>query len=363
MRNRRNFKKRFKTLKGEQKTLLFASLTSIVGCFLPWYGISSRVINEWWSGFGSIGFIAGYTISLFAFSLILLTLLPLWDIKPQLPWKSEKLQVFFSAQAFFIALLFLAVYAQYSIYDSPNSSIRFGIYVTIASTAIASISALIIAKNADKGRISFSTPELMNVPRHHQGIESAELELQPETFENLEQETLIKEDFEQLAPKYSQKAHQETNNYQNEALKKTDEDKVTAKAEQKDIFIKPASPLKQQKPKIITHTEPTLSKRELTEQKPQKYESRDSSKVGSETTHHSSIELRQKESVIAEKQQEEVLGKVSLVTPEKGEQQEKDSTFQTNQAKVSQTEEERTPRKVSEQKSEKKEEEEHSFTF
>jgi hypothetical protein len=191
MRTRRNFMSRIKRLKGEEKVMLVGAIVTIVSCFMPWYGISSRVINEWWNGFGSIGSVAGYLIAFFALSVATLTVLPALDVKPKLPWKSEKITLFLSAQAMFLGLVFLVVYAQYSLYDSPNSSTRFGLYLTLVSSIIMFIASTVVHKNAERGHLSFSSPELVKVPRHHKTLDE-------ERFQRVQEEKLHQQEMQRL---------------------------------------------------------------------------------------------------------------------------------------------------------------------
>jgi hypothetical protein len=171
MRKRRSYMRRLNKLPTEQKILVAGALTIIIACFLPWYGISSRVISQWWSGFGNIGSVAGYSISLLALGIILLTVLPAWDVKIKLPWKNEHISIALAAEATFLTLVFMLVYAQYSLYDSPSSSIRFGLYTALIAAVATFIASMVTAKNTEKGRPSLHNADLVKMPRHHRELE------------------------------------------------------------------------------------------------------------------------------------------------------------------------------------------------
>ncbi|MDP2691814.1 MAG: hypothetical protein Q8O95_05430 [bacterium] len=149
-----------------------ASLVVMVSTFLPWYGINSRVINEWWNAFGSIGSVAGYVV--FVSSAIVFTLIVTPVIKPEfnigkrLPWNEGKTLFFLSAQSCFVTVLFMPVYAQYSLINATNSGTRFGLYMTLIGTLTSSVFALIYQrrmKDAELRQADFAT-----VPRSQRSV-------------------------------------------------------------------------------------------------------------------------------------------------------------------------------------------------
>lgn len=197
---KRQLSYRINTLDTEKKVLAIASFATIVACFLPWYGINSRVINEWWNAFSSIGSVAGYALTIFSLATLTLIALPLlkpeWEIEKKLPFKSTSLMLLFSAQSFFVTLLFIPVYAQYSLLNASSSGTRFGMYVALVSTLASSIFAYAYQRKMEKN--PSASEEFANVPRTHQGInewsenepeEQAEEDLMES--ENVEQETMF----------------------------------------------------------------------------------------------------------------------------------------------------------------------------
>lgn len=194
---RKNFIRRAKTLPTEKKIIMASSILVFISCFLPWYGINSRVINEWWNAFGSIGSVAGYLIagfSLLSLALILLpSLRPGFDIEQKLPLKESSLLLFLSGQSFFVTLVFIPVYAQYSLINAANSGARFGLYLALLGSLISSISALSYRQKNLKE--SLSQPEFAKVPRAQRDLSEWENE-EPESDEveevsEYEQETMF----------------------------------------------------------------------------------------------------------------------------------------------------------------------------
>jgi len=140
---RKGFARRLQNLPKEKQMIALASIVTFISCFLPWYGINSRVINEWWNAFGSIGSVAGYIIASFALLSLAIILFPVLksdlNLQQRLPMKESSLLVFLNAQSLFVALLFIPVYAQYSLINATNSGSRFGIYLALISTLFGSI--------------------------------------------------------------------------------------------------------------------------------------------------------------------------------------------------------------------------------
>lgn len=203
---RKNFSSRFRALPAEKKILAVASLVTLVSCFLPWYGINSRVINEWWNAFSSIGSVAGYLVS--AFSLISLVLLmapvvkPELDLSKKLPIKETSMLIFLNAQSLFVTLIFIPVYAQYSLINATNSGTRFGIYIALISTLVSAVAALSYQRRAEK--LANRLQEFAQVPRAHRAVDEWNQEEsfddQPAQEDSLvedEQETIFMENQEE----------------------------------------------------------------------------------------------------------------------------------------------------------------------
>ena len=162
---------------------------------MPWYGINSRVINEWWNAFGSIGSVAGYIILAFALGTLALVVLPALkpdlDITKRLPFSESALLVFFSAQSFFTSVIFIPVYAQYSLINATNSGTRFGLYIALVSSLVGSVVAMAYHQKALRG--VGENKAFASVPRTHQDIsqweEEGEYALQDD--EEVDQESMF----------------------------------------------------------------------------------------------------------------------------------------------------------------------------
>lgn len=196
-----SFTSRFKALQPEKKILIVTSAVAAIACFLPWYGINSRVINEWWNAFGSIGSVAGYIVFAFSVCSLIGLVTPLirseLDIFKKLPISDTSAYMFLNGQSFFVSLLFIPVYSQYSLINATNSGTRFGLYVALVSTLIGTIVATAYHKR--KERLDIRTQEFASVPRAQKSLnEWSNEEVEPammsdefeqeEMFETAEQE-------------------------------------------------------------------------------------------------------------------------------------------------------------------------------
>lgn len=156
----------------EHKILGIVSLTSMIACFFPWYGINSRVVNQWWNAFGSIGSVAGYIV--FSFALISFLLVAVPAIKPQLkltsklPVSDAALLTFLQLQSFFVSLIFIPVYSQYSLINATNSGTRFGIYIALLSTLVGTIVGLSSHRKQDQ--LQMRSENFANVPRQQHSL-------------------------------------------------------------------------------------------------------------------------------------------------------------------------------------------------
>lgn len=211
------FSHRLKALEPEKKVLAIASFASIVACFLPWYGINSRVINEWWNAFSSIGSVAGYVItifSLFSLGMIAIQLLkPEWNIQQKIIFKEPSLLLFLSAQSFFVTLLFIPVYAQYSLINASNSGTRFGIYIALASTLVSSIVSFAYMRRMEKNASIKS--DFATIPRAHRAVNDwEENETSEIAHEEIEQETMFDQYSHQQPEEYVESTEQENEYHQ-----------------------------------------------------------------------------------------------------------------------------------------------------
>lgn len=203
---RKNFSSRFRALPVEKKILAIASLVTLVSCFLPWYGINSRVINEWWNAFSSIGSVAGYLVTVFSLCSLVLLLAPVikpeLDLSKKLPMKETSMLIFLNAQSLFVTLIFIPVYAQYSLINATNSGTRFGIYIALISTLVSAVAALSYQRRAEK--LASRLQEFVQVPRAHRAVDDwsqeenlDEQQDQEETLVENEQETIFTENQEE----------------------------------------------------------------------------------------------------------------------------------------------------------------------
>jgi hypothetical protein len=182
---------RFKHLNTEQKAVSVTAILTFIFCFMPWYAISSRTVSKWWSGFENIGSVGGYLIAFLAIVVLAITILPTLGVKLRLPWKNEHIVIALSAEAAFLAVVFLAVYIQYSLHDSLDSSTSFGIYLTIVSTFAMTIAAIALNKSQIRSPYKIQD-EFIKVPRQQQDIYESKPETTQDELSDVEVEALLR---------------------------------------------------------------------------------------------------------------------------------------------------------------------------
>ncbi len=169
---RRQIINRLQDLPLEEKLILLGAIATIVSCFLPWYGINSRVINEWWNAFSSIGSVAGGFLVASSSLLLILVLTPVFitgaDISKRFPWGKHQISTFLAGQNAFVALLFIPVYSQYALATASNSGVRFGLYSALLSSLVTSVSALIALQRSRKQKAPVYEGDLQ---REHRPLE------------------------------------------------------------------------------------------------------------------------------------------------------------------------------------------------
>ncbi len=175
---RRQILYRFQALPLEEKLMILGALATVVSCFLPWYGINSRVINEWWNAFSSIGSVAGSFLVASAGILMAMVLTPVFfeslDLSRRFPWSKYQITTFLSAQNAFVSLLFIPVYSQYALATASNSGVRFGLYAALISSLFTSIASLVALQRS---------PQQAATPVYEPGEERAHRHLTDEEQE------------------------------------------------------------------------------------------------------------------------------------------------------------------------------------
>ncbi|MDF2378989.1 MAG: hypothetical protein P1V18_02060 [Candidatus Gracilibacteria bacterium] len=148
MSRKNTISRNFRRLAAEKKVILFSASLTLISCFMPWYGSNSRLlINRIdWNAFDNIGSIGGYLISSFAIITLALVVAPMVfegiNLTKKLPFRESSIVLFLSGQSAFISFLFTAIYSQYALVQSANSSTRFGLYMALSSSLITAVAAL-----------------------------------------------------------------------------------------------------------------------------------------------------------------------------------------------------------------------------
>jgi len=217
---RKQLSHRIRSLEVEKKVVFLATLGTLIACFLPWYGINSRVIpNGWWNAFGSIGAVAGYVITLFSVSIIGLMavqlLKPEWNVQQKLPVKESSFFLFLSAQSLFVALLFIPIYNQYSVINASNSGTRFGIYVALATTLVAALASWAYQKRMEK---TSPQKDFATIPRTHRAVNEWGQEEGVEDYsseaEDVQQENMFDQPYAEQTAEYNDMEEQQNEYHQ-----------------------------------------------------------------------------------------------------------------------------------------------------
>jgi hypothetical protein len=221
---------RIKGMTNERKVLALSSILTFAACFMPWYGINSRVINEWWNAFGSIGSVAGYLVLAFALTSLTLLALPVAtqseiSIGKHLPFKESSLLIFLQGQSFFVTLLFIPIYSQYSLINATNSGTRFGLYVALLSTLAGTLFA--IAQHRKGEPFQSSEQSFPQVPQTHRSLNEWDDETTDsfETEEDTDQEEMFDKEVQPVAATESStfSPYQDNNQNQGQASGQTND--------------------------------------------------------------------------------------------------------------------------------------------
>lgn len=198
MRRKKSFLSLVNRLSFEEKLIGAASLVTIVACFLPWYGISSRVMEQWWNGFSNIGYIIGYTVFIIAAISLYSIAAPLFSLPNLKVFEQKMIHLLLHGEASFLLVLLSFVYARYTVFDAPGSSVRFGLYTALIASFIGAVSGYVMwRKHIMDLRKKGIQEDFIHMPRVRN--EYAEIEMEPEMNDGTydEQESLMAED-EQL---------------------------------------------------------------------------------------------------------------------------------------------------------------------
>jgi hypothetical protein len=140
MRRRKSFFSLVNRLTLEEKLIGAASVVTIVACFLPWYGITSRIMDQWWNGFSNIGSVVGYVVFLLALASLYSIIAPLFSLPVPKVLNQKMSHLLLHGEAAFLLVLMSFIYARYTVFDAPGSSVRFGLYAALIASFAGAIS-------------------------------------------------------------------------------------------------------------------------------------------------------------------------------------------------------------------------------
>lgn len=198
MRRRKSFIQQLNRLSFEEKIIGAASLVTVVACFLPWYGISSRIMDQWWNGFSNIGYVIGYVVFLVALAALYGILAPLFSLPiPKILERKFSYLALHGESAFLLTILSF-IYAKYTVFDAPGSSVRFGLYTALIASFVGAIAGYVLwKKHVTDLRKKGLQEDFIKMPRMRN--EYTEVEMEPEINNEpvvSEQERLMEEDSE-----------------------------------------------------------------------------------------------------------------------------------------------------------------------
>lgn len=194
----------------EEKLIGISSLLTIFACFLPWYGITSRIMDQWWNGFSNIGYIVGYVIFVIALVSAYALIAPVFSLPVPRLLGHKLSHLVLHGEASFLLVLLSFVYARYTVFDAPGSSVRFGLYMALISSFIGAVSGYILwRKHIVDLRRKGLQEDFIHMPKIRN--EFAEVEMEPEENDRF----TANEQEEMLMPEESQEpkglsSHEET---------------------------------------------------------------------------------------------------------------------------------------------------------
>ncbi len=157
---RTSFLKALKYLEIEEKILNIGALAALLGVFVPWFG------GEWfgepatWTGFQFYTSFMGLLIFLGLVFILSLTVLPLFGYQIVKPSLRDLLRLIISLECVLLTIAAWSVLTNIS-FDRSQMQIRFGIYVTLVGSIIASLYAFLRLQQERKRRVQelFHHPE------------------------------------------------------------------------------------------------------------------------------------------------------------------------------------------------------------
>lgn len=157
---RNSFLKALKYLEIEEKILNIGALVALLGVFVPWFG------GEWfgepavWTGFQFYTSFMGLLIFLGLISILSLTVLPLFGYQIVKPSLRDLLRLIISLECVLLTIAAWSVLTNIS-FDRSQMQIRFGIYVTLVGSIVASLYAFLRLQQERKRRVQelFHHPE------------------------------------------------------------------------------------------------------------------------------------------------------------------------------------------------------------
>lgn len=179
MRRRKSFTQQLNRLSFEEKIIGASSLVVIVACFFPWYGISSRIMDQWWNGFSNIGYVVGYVVFLTALTVLYGVLAPLFSLPIPKILENKFSYLALHGESAFLLTILSFIYAKYTVFDAPGSSVRFGLYTALIASLAGAIAGYVLWKKhiADLRKKGLQE-DFIKMPRVRN--EYAEAEMEPE---------------------------------------------------------------------------------------------------------------------------------------------------------------------------------------
>ena len=179
MRRKKSFIQQLNRLSLEEKIVGTASSAIIVACFFPWYGISSRIMNQWWNGFSNIGYVVGYMVFLAAITSLYAVVAPIFSMPVPKILNKKTTHLFLHGEVAFLLVILSFIYARYTIFDAPGSSVRFGLYTALISSFVGSISGYVMwKKHVTDLKKKGLQEDFIQMPRIRN--EYSEVEMEPE---------------------------------------------------------------------------------------------------------------------------------------------------------------------------------------
>lgn len=150
--SRSSFFRALAYLEIEEKILNVGALVALVGVFLPWFGGSWFGESTVWTGFGFYTSFVGLLIFVSLAFILSLTLLPLMGYQVIRKSVKDVIRLIVSLECVLLTIVTWSVLTNVT-FDRAQMEVRFGIYLTLVGSIVASLYAFLRVQQQRKRQV------------------------------------------------------------------------------------------------------------------------------------------------------------------------------------------------------------------